>query len=129
MAIAFHGTAGAKANAGGASPPYAVTPVLPGSMSSGAIVILSATTIAGATITMTAVGSIATWTQVTGSPVDVTGGDKLYVWWGLWTSGTTGPTVSTSSDHICSGTVAYSGCNDSVPINTQATGSETTSDQ
>jgi len=72
----------------------AVTPALPASMVSGDICILVATTIVAGTVTITASGSITTWTALTGSPIDVALGEKLYVWWGRWTSGTTGPTVT-----------------------------------
>jgi len=105
----------------------AVTPALPASMVSGDICILVATTIAGGTVTITATGSITTWTAIAGSPVDVTGGEKLYVWWGLWTSGTTGPTVTPGSDHIEAGIGAWRNCIAS-PIDVTQTGTETTSD-
>jgi hypothetical protein len=107
----------------------AVTPALPASMVSGDICILVATTIAGGTVTITATGSITTWTALTGSPIDVTLGEKLYVWWGRWTSGTTGPTVTPGSDHIESGIGAWRNCISSgSPIDVSETGTETTSD-
>ncbi len=125
MALPAFRSASAKAAGTGA-----VTPALPASMAANDIVLLVASTIAGGSISITAVGSIATWTPITGSPVDVTAGEKLYVWWGRWASGTTGPTVTPGSDHCIAGTVAYSGCiTDATVINQQATGSETTSDQ
>jgi len=115
---------GAKASGTGA-----VTPALPSGMSSNDICILVATTIAGGSASITATGSIATWTPLTGSPIDVTGGEKLYVWWGRWTSGTTGPTVTPGSDHCCAGIVAYYNCYaGGSPIDVSATGTETTSD-
>lgn len=106
----------------------AVTPALPTGVAANDIVILVATTIAGGTMTITANGSITTWTALTGSPIDVTGGEKLWVWWGLYSSGSTGPTVTPGSDHSVAATFAYSGANTSAPIDVSATGSEATSD-
>ncbi len=107
----------------------AVTPALPASMSSGDICILVATTRAGGTVTITATGSVTPWTAITGSPVDVTLGEKLYVWWGRWTSGTTGPTVTPGSNHIEAGIGAWRNCLGSgSPIDVSETGTETTSD-
>src|SRR6266496_1089480 len=124
MAIPIFRAASAKAAGTGA-----VTPALPAGMSANDIVILCATTIAGGSISITANGSIGTWTAITGSPIDVTSGEKLYVWWGRWSSGSTGPTVTPGSDHCCAGTAAWSGCiTDSTVINNQATGTEVTSD-
>lgn len=121
-AITFR-NAGAKASGTGA-----VTPALPASMSADDIVILTATTIAGGSISITDNGSIAAWTAVTGSPIDVIGGDKLYVWWGRYASGSTGPTVTPGGDHICAGTTAWANVSTGTPIEAQNTGTETTSD-
>ncbi|MGH7184700.1 MAG: hypothetical protein ACREIB_00245, partial [Pseudomonadota bacterium] len=88
------------------------------------IVVLTATTIAGGSLSITANGSIATWTLVSAA-VDVASGEKLYVWWGRYTSGSTGPTVTPGSDHCCAGTAAFSGCRtDTTPIEAVATGTE-----
>jgi len=107
----------------------AITVGLPASMSANDIVILVASTIAGGTITITADGSITPWTAISGSPVDVTGGEKLYVWWGRWSSGTTGPTLTPASDHCVGRTVAYYRCyTGGSPIDVSATGTETASD-
>jgi hypothetical protein len=106
------------------------TPALPAGMSSGNIVLLFATCPTANTISITAAGSIATWTPISGSPVTVTGGEALYVWWGRWASGTTGPTVHASaSDVIIAATAAWSGCIDTGdPVDIANTGSETTVD-
>jgi hypothetical protein len=107
----------------------AVTPALPAGITNGDIMILVATTIAGGTITITADGSVSPWTAISGSPVDVTGGEKLYVWWGRYTSGSTGPTVTPGSDHIEAGIAAWYNCLSSgSPIDVSQTGNETTSD-
>jgi hypothetical protein len=116
-------TPSAKASGTGA-----VTPALPTGMSAGDVVLLVASTIAGGTCTITANGSVSTWTALSGSPIDVTGGEKLYVWWGVWSSGTTGPTVTPGSDHCCAATQAFGGVDTTTPIHVSATGSETTSD-
>ena len=107
----------------------AVTPALPTGVAANDIVILVASTIAGGSISITANGSISSWTEITSGGLDVASGNKLYVWWGRYTSGSTGPTVTPGSDHIESATIAYSGVttNDS-PIDVSATGTETTSD-
>lgn len=125
MAIPIFVAAGAKtAAAQDAIPP------LPAGMAAGAIVILVATCPTANTLSITANGSVTTWTAITGSPVTVAAGEALYVWWGRWASGTTGPTVHASaSDVVCAGTAAWSGCLDvGSPIDVQATGTETTSD-
>ena len=107
----------------------AVTPNLPSGMSANDIVILVASTIAGGSISITNNGSISTWTAVTGSPINVTGGEMLYVWWGLWSSGTTGPTLTPGGDHCFAMTVAYYNCYEGgSPIDVSATGTEATSD-
>lgn len=107
----------------------AVTPALPTGVATNDIVLLVASTIAGGTVTITASGSITTWTALTGSPIDVTSGEKLYVWWGRYSSGATGPTVTPGSDHIEAATIAYSGAITSgSPIDVSATGTETVSD-
>lgn len=60
----------------------------------------------------------------------VAGGNVLYVWWGRWTAGSTGPTVHASaSDVIVAATAAWSGCVDvGSPIDIASTGTETTVD-
>src|SRR5262245_33131819 len=125
MALPVFRAASAKAAGTGA-----VTPALPAGMSAGDIVILCATTIAGGTMSITANGSITTWTEITSSGLDVASGEKLWVWWGRFSSGSTGPTVTPGSDHACAGTVAYSGCvPNGSPIGVSATSTEVTSDQ
>jgi len=124
MAIPVSRTPGAKVAGTGA-----VTPALPANIAVNDIAILCATTIAGGSISITVNGSIGTWTAVTGSPIDVTGGDKLYIWWGRYTSGSTGPTLTPGSDHICAGINAYGGCETlNSPIHISNTGTEATSD-
>jgi predicted ribosomally synthesized peptide with SipW-like signal peptide len=116
--------AGAKAAGTGA-----VTPALPAGMAANDICILVATTITGGTVTITATGSIATWTALPGSPIDVALGEKLYVWWGRYSSGATGPTVTPGGNHICAGIAAWYGCLDNAsPIDVSATGTEAASD-
>src|SRR3990167_9818615 len=126
MAIAFR-AAGGKATDG--TSPFSVVPALPAGMVADDIVILVAATEDTGTASINANGSIATWTAITGSPVSVSGGKKLYVWWGRWASGTTGPTVTADTNMIIAATAAWSGCDTtSSVINTQETGSESTSD-
>ena len=126
MAIVFRG-AGAKATDG--TSPFQVIPALPAGMVADDIVILVAATEDTGTASINANGSIATWTAITGSPVSVSGGKKLYVWWGRWASGTTGPTINATTNMVIAATQAWSGCDTtSSVINTQETGNETTSD-
>lgn len=107
----------------------AITVALPGTRSANDIFILVASTIAGGSITITTDGSVTPWTPITGSPIDVTSGEKLYVWWGRYSSGSTGPTLTPGGDHIVGRIVGYYNCYaDGNPIDVAATGSETTSD-
>jgi len=107
----------------------AITVALPSGMSANDIVILVASTIAGGSITITSDGSVTPWTAVSGSPIDVTGGEKLYVWWGRFSSGSTGVTITPGGDHIVGRCVAYYNCYaGGSPIDVSATGTETASD-
>ena len=122
MAVPVYRSVGAKS----VGTTAAVTVALPSGLQLNDICILTATTIAGATITITTSGSIS-WTAIT--DVNVTGGDRLYCWWGRYSSGTTAPKLTASSDHLCAGIVAYSGCiTTGTPYSNLATGTETTSD-
>src|ERR1043166_7308542 len=123
MAIAFR-AASAKASGTGA-----VTPSLPSGVAANDLCILVATTIAGGSISITANGSISTWTEITSGGINVASGQKMYVWWGRFSSGSTGPTVTPGSDHCCAGIAAYSGCStSSAVVNASVTGTEATSD-
>ena len=126
MSMPVFVAAGAKANATTGTAVVA----LPAGLSNGDIVILVAETVSAGSVSITANGSIGTWNAVSGSPITVTGGEKLYVWWGRWSSGATGPTLQAGSDHFCAGTVGYTGVilNDSEVINVAGTGTETTVD-
>lgn len=124
MALPVFRAASAKASGTGA-----VTPALPAGVAANDIVLLVATTIAGGSMSITANGSITTWNAVSGSPIDVASGEKLWVWWGRYASGSTGPTVTPGSDHSCACTLAYSGVDRGAsPLEATATGTETTSD-
>lgn len=107
----------------------AITVGLPATKSANDIFILVASTIAGGSITITADGSVTPWTALTGSPIDVTGGEKLYVWWGRYSSGTTGPTLTPGGDHIVGRISGFYNCyTANSPIDVSATGTETASD-
>lgn len=107
----------------------ATTPALPTGIAADDIIILVATTIAGGTMSITDNGSVASWTAITGTPVDVTGGEKLWVWWGRYSSGSTGPTVTPGGDHSVSATFAFRGAfSNADPIDVSNVGSEATSD-
>jgi hypothetical protein len=111
---------GAKSASAGAESPASAAPV-------GALELLIATTIAGGTVTLTANGGSA-WTAITAQ--DVTGGEKLYLWWRVKQSGDSAPTVTPSSDHICCTIAAYTNvARDGNPVvHLVAPGSEVTSD-
>jgi hypothetical protein len=108
----------------------AISPALPSGMSANDIVILVACCYTGGTLAITTNGSITTWNALAGTPVDVASGDKLYVWWGRWSSGSTAPTITpTSGDHIVGRTVAFYNCYAGGDvIDVVATGTEATSD-
>ena len=107
----------------------AITVALPAGMSDKDIVILVASTITGGSITITTNGSITAWTAVSGSPIDVASGEKLYVWWGRYSSGSTGVSITPGGDHIVGRTVAYSSCYaGGSPVDVAATGTEAGSD-
>jgi hypothetical protein len=124
MAVAFRAAGAVNQGTTGA-----VSIALPAGIAVNDILILVASTIAGETITITTTGGW-TWNAVTGSPIDVTGGEKLYVWWARSVTGSeTAPSITPGSDHSQGRIAAYSGCLETgSPINVQATGSETTSD-
>src|SRR3990167_2551667 len=127
MALPVFRAAGAKATDG--TSPFSVVPALPTGLVADDIVILVAATEDTGTATISADGSVTPWTAITGSPVSVTGGKKLYVWWGRWASGTTGPTITATTNMIIAATAAWSGCDTtSSVINNQANGNEDTAD-
>jgi hypothetical protein len=108
----------------------AATPALPAGSVADDIVLLVATTDIFSVLSITANGSIGTWTQIFDDiGVANDDGDVLYAWWGRYVSGATGPTVTTDGDHVCAATVGYSGCSTgSDVIHQTATGTENTSD-
>ncbi len=128
MAVAFRA---AGAGITDATAPFSQVVGFPAGITAGDICILVGTTdvAAGGTMSISNNGSISTWTALTGSPVSVTSGEKLYLWWGRYVSGSTGPTLDASADHMTGAIIAYSGCvPNGSPIDVAGTGSETTSD-
>src|SRR3990167_11319116 len=126
MAITFR-AAGSKSTDG--TSPYSQVVGFPAGLVADDIVILVLATEDTGTASISAVGSISTWTAITGTPVSVTGGKKLYVWWGRYSSGATGPTVDATTNMLIAATAAWSGCDTtSSVINIQETGSESTAD-
>lgn len=105
----------------------AVTPPLATGIAVGDIDVLIATTIAGGGIAITNDGGGA-WTPVPNTPVDVTAGEKLYVWYRYHQTGDTAPTVQADTDHICSACTGFHLVDQSTPIEAVDYGSETTSD-
>src|SRR3990167_2478445 len=122
MAIAF-----VAASAKAAASTTAVTPTLPVGVTADCIVLLTATTIAAGNIGLATTGSVLPWTAITGSPVDVTSGEKVYTWWGRYVSGTTGPTVTASTNHCCAATACWSGgITTGSPVDVQSTATQAT---
>jgi hypothetical protein len=120
-----------RAAGSAASGTGAISPALPAGMQANDIVLLIATCYTGGTAAITTNGSVGTWTALANTPVDVASGDKLYVWWGRWSSGSTAaPTITpTSGNHIIGQTVAFYNCyTGGSPIDVSAVGAETTSD-
>jgi hypothetical protein len=105
-----------------------ISPTLPPGRVANDMCVLVASTIAGGSITITNPGSI-TWNAMTGSPIDVAGGEKLYVWWGRYTNGNTAPTLTPGSNHCIAQIAAwYNVDTGSNPIDVWAVGTEPTSD-
>ena len=125
MALPTFRAAGAKV--AGTTAGLAVT--APAGVATGDLEILVASTIAGGTCSISAAGGSA-WTAMTGSPQDVTGGEKLYVWWRIRQAGDSDPSVSAASDHFLAARMAITtGTFDpTTPFELAQAGSETTSD-
>jgi hypothetical protein len=87
----------------------AITPALPTGVTAGDLVILIVSVLAGETASITTNGSIGTWTQIINQDVTASAtSDRLYIWYGIYSSGSTGPTVTPSpGDHACGATLAY----------------------
>jgi hypothetical protein len=101
-----------------------ISPALPAGLVPNDVCVLVASTIAGGSITKNSDGSIA-WSAVSGSPIDVTSGEKLYVWWGRYETGSTAPTLTPASDHSIGQIFAYRGVDTNSAIDVQATGTQT----
>ena len=101
----------------------------PAGVATGDLEILVVGTIAGGSVTITANGGSA-WTALTGSPIDVTAGEKLYVWWRIRQAGDSDPSVNAGSDHFIAARMAVTAgtFSSSSPIELAQAASETTSD-
>lgn len=107
-----------------------VTVGLPAGMSSGDIVILVTSCNWTNTVSILANGSISTWTAIASPKKPTTSNllsENLYVWWGKYVSGSTGPTII-GTDHVVGRTVAYYNCNQTSPIDVSINGTEESSD-
>ena len=88
---------GAKSNTAQPGPDTtAITPGAPIGIATGDLEILVASTIAGATISITANGGGA-WTAIDNQ--DVTSGERIYAWYRIRAGGDGNPSVQPSSDH------------------------------
>jgi len=105
MAIAFRST-----SAGAASGTTALTLAAPSGIQAGDIVILCAGTISGGSVSIIVDGACGPWTAISGSPIDQGAGEKLYLWWGRYASGSTGTRIQAGSDHVVGRLLAFSGC-------------------
>jgi len=105
----------------------ATTVSAPAGVATGDLEVLIASTIAGATISITTAGGSA-WTSLGNQ--DVTGGERLYAWYRVRQGGDSDPQVTASSDHVCAARLAYkTGTFDTTtPIDNWTVSNETTSD-
>lgn len=125
MALPVFRAAGAKS----AGTTGAVTVAAPTGVATGDLEIIIAECATANTISITSDGGGA-WTLMTGLPVTVAGGEKLYVWSRQRAGGDSDPQVTASADHVCAARLAYqTGTYDtSDPFEIETTGTETTSD-
>lgn len=125
MALPVFRAAGAKS----AGTTAAVTVSAPAGIATGDLEILIAEVPTAATCAITNNGGGA-WAAMTGSPITVTAGERLYVWSRIRAGGDGDPQVTASADHVCAGRLAYqAGTFDtSDPFELETTSSETTSD-
>lgn len=116
---------------GAASPGLtaATTVAAPAGVHVGDLEILVATTIAGGTVTISNNGGGA-WTAHANSPIDVTAGEKLYVWYRIRAAGDTNPQVTAGTDHVqaCRISIFKGTFDTTTPLEAMASGSEATSD-
>lgn len=107
----------------------ATTVAAPAGVATGDLEILIATTDIAGTVSITTAGGSA-WTAIAGTPVTVTAGETLYVWWRIRQAGDSDPQVTATADHVCAGRLAYTaGTFDATtPIEIPTTGTETASD-
>ena len=117
--------AGAKSN----GTTSAVTVAAPTGLATGDLEILIAEVPTAATCSITTVGG-GSWSAVTGTPITVAAGEKLYVWYRQRAGGDSDPAVTASADHVCAARLAYQTgtYNTSDPLDVETTGTETTSD-
>lgn len=125
MALPVFRAAGAKS----AGTTGAVTVAAPAGVATGDLEILIAEVPTAATCSITNNGGGA-WTAMTGSPITVAAGERLYVWSRIRAGGDGDPQVTASADHVCSARLAYqAGTFDtSDPFELETTSTETTSD-
>lgn len=125
MALPVFRAAGAKST--GTTGATAVA--APAGLVAGDLEVLVATTIAGGSISITTAGGGA-WTAVPNTPIDVTAGEKLYVWYREFAPGDSSPSVTPGSDHVCAARLAYKvGTFDrTTPIEVAVSSTEATSD-
>jgi hypothetical protein len=125
MALPVFRAAGAKSEGTGG----AVTVAAPAGVATGDLEILISTTVPAGSITVTTPGGSA-WTAMTGSPIDVSSGEELFVFWRIRQAGDSDPQVTPGSDHSCSGRLAYQAgtFSTSDPFEIETSSTETTSD-
>lgn len=101
----------------------------PAGIETGDLEILIASTEVGGTMTIPTAGGSA-WSAMGETPIDVTLGEKLYVWTRVRQVGDGNPKVKAATNHFCAGRIAIKkGTFDSeTPTEIAKAGSETTSD-
>ena len=101
----------------------------PAGVAKGDLEILIATTVAAGSVSIKNAGGTA-WNALSETPIDVTGGEKLYVWTRERAEGDGSPKIAAGGDHACAARVAVeAGTFDTAtPTEIAKAGSETTSD-
>jgi hypothetical protein len=103
-------TAVPAAGVSGTTTAGAAVGALPTFISYKSLVLLIGNIAVGGTMAITANGIVDDWTLLSGFPVTVAAGDKLYIWAGTFdetTSLRTPPSVSADSDHYSAGLMAF----------------------
>lgn len=125
MALPVFRAAGAKSEGATGT----VTVSAPAGIATGDLEFLVTSTDTLGTASITSNGGGA-WTAVSGTPITVSTGETLYVWWRIRAAGDSDPTVQATFDHCCAARLAYQGgtFDATTPLEIATTGTESTND-